>query len=963
MPFDPNLNGPFPGLAAMPVTLTNLDGNPATALLDIPESADGPLIPVLVPAVFGRPKEELGPVASALLAQKRFIVFRPAFRSTGDEAPGNLDDMYLSGEECTYWGRYLRSDQFRALCRSRQPGIEIDNRIACVAMSIGATQAFLSQAQHQTFDALALLSFVPHYPTFVRNKVKRDYYDLVSIAWALRMKSQPGWADFCSAVAARRAEACQDGETARRYRLLADRLSDTARISRNQMAAMLEGVPVNSFSGIWNAIRGTFDCHYDLEANLQWNARIGIPVTFVSGGHDDYFLQEEMDEFIALARRGGRIRRLLRLEGANHHLRPYPCFEKGMEFVIQGIYRDLGVQDAPAPFSLARIAVRRFYEVRGFALRHSKTLGAPPELTQKVLLSSEDLARVLGELFRRPVETGTLVRLLAGSAGQMGDGRTILDELEPARLAKIIGKSLSPEHYAAVAKGLAEVPELIGHLFSGPLLNTLDPEHLDGLLQELLRHTDALERFLTTARPELLLALGRRKALAAAQRAMKLVPALAGHNPPADLEQVPITGKADYVESFPLEDRCVNRELPREGLIDESSGSSGIPTNWTRCREEEDRLANGARFIYRFLYGRPGDDRPVILLNGFSQGAWATSTKLTILARHVALVKNIGPDEQRILDSLERFGRRYHYIVAGYPPFLRELVRAARSRPDFDLRSYTIDILHGGEGYTAGWRRYLEANLEPGARIVSSYGASDLDLGIAYETGFALSVRTILEETPEFRRALLGTERMPVFFGQYNPIEFYLETRNHGPERSTLVCTVTNLKAHQPRIRYDIGDEGGLLPSDRVVNAAREFGLDPSVPGYLKFPFVYIFGRLDGTISIDGANVYPDQVGEAILTDQRLAPLVRGFRLRRSENGSGEVRFEIDLEMFENESPDNTDIKAVAGKRICDYLTKVNTDFRESLAHNPASTNPEVRIVRPGELGIGTTIKRRYVDR
>ncbi|MCW5829337.1 MAG: phenylacetate--CoA ligase family protein [Deltaproteobacteria bacterium] len=963
MPFDQSVNGPFPGLAAIPLTLANPDGNPATALLDIPEMADGPLIPVLVPPVFGRPKEELGPVSEALTAQNRFIVFRPAFRSTGDEAPGNLDDMYLSGEECTYWGRYLRSEQFHTLCRNRQPDIQIDTRVACVAMSIGATQAFLSQAEHQTFDALALLSFVPHYPTFVRNKVKRDYYDLVSIAWALRMKSRPGWAACCGAIAARKAEEGEDRETARRYQLLADRLSNTSRIDRSQMASMLEGVPVNAFSGIWNAIRGTFDCRYDLEANLQSNAKVGIPLTFISGGKDDYFLQEEMDEFIALARREGRVRRLLRLENACHQLRPYPCFEKAMEFVIQGLYSDLGIQDVPVPFSLARIAVRRFYEVRGFALRHSKDLGAPPELTQKVLLSSEDLARVLGELFKRPAETGALVRLLARSAEQIGGERSILDELEPVRIGKILNKSLSPELYPSIAIGLSEVPELIGHLFPDHLLQALDPEHLDGLLQELLRHTEALEAFLTTANPELLLSLGRRKALAAAQRAIKLVPAFTGHNLPKDLDQVPFTSKEDYVEAFPLEDRCIHRELPREGLIDESSGSSGIPTNWTRCREEEDRLANGARFIYRFLFGRPGDDRPVILLNGFSQGAWATSTKLTVLARHVALVKNIGPEEERILDSLEYFGRRYRYIIAGYPPFLRELVRAATERVGFDLKPYTIDILHGGEGYTAGWRRYLEVNLGSGARIVSSYGASDLDLGVAYETTLALVARKILEENPEFRRALLETERIPVFFGQYNPIEFFLETRRHDGECRTLVCTVTNLKAHQPRIRYDIGDEGDILPFDRIVNTAREFGFDLPASGSLKFPFVYIFGRLDGTISIDGANVYPDQVHEAILTDHQLAPLVRGFRLRRSENSSGEVRFEIDLEMFGDETTGGPDVSTVAGKRICDYLAKVNIDFRESLAHNPAATSPEVRVVRPGELGIGTTIKRRYVDR
>ena len=48
-----------------------------------------------------------------------------------------------------------------------------------------------------------------------------------------------------------------------------------------------------------------------------------------------------------------------------------------------------------------------------------------------------------------------------------------------------------------------------------------------------------------------------------------------------------IIDKDNYVKSYSLEERCVNGDLPDSGLvIDESSGSSGLPTNWVRGEKE-----------------------------------------------------------------------------------------------------------------------------------------------------------------------------------------------------------------------------------------------------------------------------------------------------------------------------------------------------------------------------------------
>ena len=45
----------------------------------------------------------------------------------------------------------------------------------------------------------------------------------------------------------------------------------------------------------------------------------------------------------------------------------------------------------------------------------------------------------------------------------------------------------------------------------------------------------------------------------------------------------------------------------------------------------------------------------------------------TIAMAKIAMVKNTGPDLDKIVDTIEHFGPGYTYLVAAYPPFLKDL--------------------------------------------------------------------------------------------------------------------------------------------------------------------------------------------------------------------------------------------------------------------------------------------------
>jgi len=77
-------------------------------------------------------------------------------------------------------------------------------------------------------------------------------------------------------------------------------------------------------------------------------------------------------------------------------------------------------------------------------------------------------------------------------------------------------------------------------------------------------------------------------------------------------------------------------------------------------------------------------------------GAWATGTTTGSAMARIAMVKNTGPDLDKIVDTLVHFGPAYDYIVTAYPPFLKHLL----DRLDaigFPWESYRLRGMVGGE--------------------------------------------------------------------------------------------------------------------------------------------------------------------------------------------------------------------------------------------------------------------------
>jgi phenylacetate-CoA ligase len=458
--------------------------------------------------------------------------------------------------------------------------------------------------------------------------------------------------------------------------------------------------------------------------------------------------------------------------------------------------------------------------------------------------------------------------------------------------------------------------------------------------------------------------LSRERALETARHAAHNVPAYRARLEAAavdpdrigTLEALPETDKASYVDRWSLAERCLDGRIPLRGTtIDESSGSTGTPYNWVRSAEERRHVRRMIGFFARYTFGH----EPLVVLNAFSMGAWATGMTTALALEQNGLVKATGPSIEKILGTMRQLGPAYRYLIVGYPPFIKLLLDEGE-RDGFPWESYRMHALLGGEGNSEALRDYLGRGFET---VFSGYGATDVEIGLAAETPASIGVRRLAAERPEIARALFGESgRSPMVF-QYNPLLHHVETNANGE----LLFTVTRHGTLAPKVRYNVHDEGGVIRDDDLRARLSDFGvdmsqLDPSRRRHVRMPYLYVFGRRDSTVSVMGANIYPADIEAGIYADPSLAEHVLSFALSIREERPGETRPLIAVQLARGEP--TSELTSGLTAAIQRQLATQNADYQEAMREYPALLVPIVELHARGTgpfAGDGDRIKHRYV--
>ena len=473
---------------------------------------------------------------------------------------------------------------------------------------------------------------------------------------------------------------------------------------------------------------------------------------------------------------------------------------------------------------------------------------------------------------------------------------------------------------------------------------------------------------LSTPIPRWIEPLSARAALRSAHHAYRRVPAyrdfvdasgwrddpsLTGND---RLMRFPITDKKNYIERYPTAARCVDGRIPLPGTeMDESSGSSGHPFDWVRGAEELAEMHRQFSQYATYTFGRN-----LVTINGFSMGAWSTGVNTARAMRPIGMVKSPGPDLEKIIHTLEVLGPGYTYVLTGYPPFLREILEFGDAN-GLDWRPYRMFGIVGGEAMSEQLRDRL---LEQFIGVYSAYGASDLDIGVAAESTISIWLRREAAANHELRRQLFGDDpRLPMVF-QFNPLDHNIETVD-----GELVITVSRLSMLSPRIRYNIHDAGSALSFSRVEEVCRGFGLDPvtvATPlGHrpMRLPFMWVHGRSDATISYMGANIYPEDVEQALFEEGSIADRIGAFALELRDIGDGAVRPLVHVELKRRDGNDAA-VANLIRRDVVARLEHNSRDFRAAVAENPSTADFLVELHDPGQGPFAENsrrIKRRYI--
>ncbi len=167
-----------------------------------------------------------------------------------------------------------------------------------------------------------------------------------------------------------------------------------------------------------------------------------------------------------------------------------------------------------------------------------------------------------------------------------------------------------------------------------------------------------------------------------------------------------------------------------------------------------------------------------------------------------------------------------------------------------------------------------------------------------------------------------------------------------------MILTLSGREILSRRIRYNVHDEGGVASfeemRDRIHGAAHSIRalLGEGQRRPLSLPFLWIYGRKDSTVSVMGANIYPEDLEQALYDEADLAGITRSFCLGLHEDPDGGVRPEFSFEISAAITPALT---ARFGERITERIRLLNADFREAMREHPDTTTPLIRLHGVGE--------------
>jgi phenylacetate-CoA ligase len=430
-----------------------------------------------------------------------------------------------------------------------------------------------------------------------------------------------------------------------------------------------------------------------------------------------------------------------------------------------------------------------------------------------------------------------------------------------------------------------------------------------------------------------------------------------------DFEQLPLVDKESYLRRHPLPDLCWDGSLAACDTIAVSSGSTGVPFYFPRGARHE--LAVAWRFEQVFRDAFEAHRRRTLALVCFPLGTWVGGMFTAACCRSLAtkgyplLVVTPGNQTPEILRAVAELGPLYEQVVLlGYPPFLKDVIDSGRAQ-GLAWDRFGVRLVMAGEVVSEAWREIVAERTGTGDLLRGSaglYGTADAGV-LGNETPLSVAIRRFAAERDPVAVSLFGERRLPTLV-QYDPVSRYFEQVG-----GRLVFTGEG--GGIPLVRYAIGDTGGVIHYEQMLERLSVWGYDPraevarSGAPVRALPFVYVFGRSHHAVSYYGANVFVEMVRLGLERTEVRAHVSGKFVMEVVEDTQGDKALAVDVELARGVEPGSVDAALVA-RALREEIARVSFEF---VAYVPTERQtPRVRAwphAHPDHFPAG--VKHRYV--
>ena len=403
-----------------------------------------------------------------------------------------------------------------------------------------------------------------------------------------------------------------------------------------------------------------------------------------------------------------------------------------------------------------------------------------------------------------------------------------------------------------------------------------------------------------------------------------------------------------------------------------STGSGGKSTVWGRLSSDgialvirdlnlliifyylKKEIPIAVRFEQIFYDSFRADEYSTLAVVVFPLGSWVGGLYTTLCVRYLCAkgypitLATPGNNINEIIRVVQELSPLFQQtVILGYPPFIKTLIDAGIAQ-GVPWSSFNLKMIFAGEVFSEEWRALVASRSgiqDPLTSMVSIYGTADAGV-LACETPLSARIRKWISSYPQLCLELFGKNRMPSLM-QYDPNVRYMEIdKNEGTLAfTTIPCTFASQckmsdTITAPLIRYSIGDAGGLLSFENMMqfiktkSSALSISFDPIAEtlntthdrGCRPSPFVFVFGRAFWSVSLYGANVWVDQVMVGLERPHINQQVTGKFVLATTNDDLGDTRLHVIVELAPNVTRNDNLILSIS-ESIMEELKRVNSEF------------------------------------